>query len=90
MAIVPVPHPGPELGLLRGVTRVAARVLIGFSADQGGPLRGARARPLPSAGVSEMSERYGVTDDEVEIEPARLSMLAETLDAGSISGEGQL
>ena len=47
-------------------------------------------RPLPSAGVSEMSERYGVTGDEVEIEPVRRSMLAETLDPGAISGEGQL
>ena len=47
-------------------------------------------RPLPSAGVSEMSERYGVTGDEVEIEPVRRSMLAETLDHGTVPGDGQL
>ena len=47
-------------------------------------------RPLPSAGVSDMSERYGVTGDAVEIEPVRLSMLADTLDPGTVFGEGQL
>jgi SAM-dependent methyltransferase len=33
--------------------------------------------------VSGPSERYGVTDDEVEIERVRLSMLAKTLDPGT-------
>ena len=33
--------------------------------------------------MSEPSERYGVADDEVEIERVRLSMLAETLDPGT-------
>ncbi len=83
MAVVPGPDPGPELGMLGAVVRVAARVLIRFSVDQGGPLRGARATPLPSAGVSGPSERYGVADDEVEIERLRLSMLAKTLDPGT-------
>ena|GEM_PF-2736757 len=33
--------------------------------------------------MPETVERYGVTDDEVDIERVRLSMLAKTLDPGT-------